>query len=177
MELPKAPKLVKYVVGFAFAKYHTWHERESVSDIGRLVDYVLLIRKARPAWMKDLLNGVGGHVEENEMQNPVNAMVREFKEETDIDTLASDWREFVVLTVDNTINELATLHCFSLQPTIPSAEVNRILKGSPTDELLGWWEVNRLPSDMVPNTKWLIPMALDRDIISGSIRSNQVKRG
>lgn len=43
-------------------------------------DEVLLIRKKRPQWMRGKLNGIGGHVEEDE--SSVTAMAREMKEET-----------------------------------------------------------------------------------------------
>lgn len=42
---------------------------------------VLLMRKNRPDWQAGKLNGVGGHVNDGETSR--DAMVREFKEETD----------------------------------------------------------------------------------------------
>ncbi len=40
---------------------------------------MLLLKKARPAWQKGRLNGVGGHIEPGE--TPLTAMEREFAEE------------------------------------------------------------------------------------------------
>ena len=60
-------KTTKYVLGFAFNKGCT---------------EVLLIEKKRPNWMVGKLNGVGGHIEDGE--TPIDAMVREFKEETNL---------------------------------------------------------------------------------------------
>jgi 8-oxo-dGTP diphosphatase len=67
----------QYVLGFAF------------SPTG---DRVVLIEKKRPDWQLGKLNGVGGRVENGE--KPVDAMVREFKEETGVDTTRDDWRYF-----------------------------------------------------------------------------------
>ena len=52
----------KYVVGFLFQG-----------------DKVALIQKNRPAWQKGKLNGIGGHIEENE--TPLSTVDREFFEE------------------------------------------------------------------------------------------------
>jgi 8-oxo-dGTP diphosphatase len=48
---------------------------------------VLLIRKNRPDWQKGLYNGVGGLVLLDE--TPTDAMIREAKEETNLDI--TDW--------------------------------------------------------------------------------------
>lgn len=63
-----------YVLGFAF----TGDNR------------VLLIEKKRPDWQKGRLNGIGGHVEYNE--SSIDAMTREFREETGVSTTQSDWQ-------------------------------------------------------------------------------------
>lgn len=62
-----------YVLGFAF------------TDDGR----VLLIEKKRPEWQAGRLNGVGGRVETTE--SSCQAMVREFQEETGVETGEGDW--------------------------------------------------------------------------------------
>lgn len=54
-----------FVVGFAFS-----NSREAV----------LLVEKKRPEWMKGLLNGIGGSIEEGE--SSLDAMRRECEEET-----------------------------------------------------------------------------------------------
>lgn len=68
------PEVVRYVVGFRFSK-----------DFSRVV----VIRKNRPVWQKGLLNGIGGKIEPGE--SPLDAMVREFLEETGMKTAAAEW--------------------------------------------------------------------------------------
>jgi 8-oxo-dGTP pyrophosphatase MutT (NUDIX family) len=64
-----------YVLGFYFSE-----------DL----DKVLLILKNRPPHLANKLNGVGGKLEERETE--LDAMVREFKEETGVTTLDSSWK-------------------------------------------------------------------------------------
>jgi 8-oxo-dGTP diphosphatase len=55
-------------------------------------DQVVLIGKARPAWQAGRLNGVGGKVEAGE--SSLEAMVREYREETGVDTEEHTWMPF-----------------------------------------------------------------------------------
>lgn len=66
--------MISYCLGFAFNK-----------------DYVVLIKKTRPDHLKGKLNGIGGKVEKGEL--PIEAMVREFKEETGVLTGHTEWLE------------------------------------------------------------------------------------
>jgi ADP-ribose pyrophosphatase YjhB (NUDIX family) len=72
--------MIKYVAGFMFG------DRRNV---------VALVQKARPAHMRGLLNGIGGHIEANE--TPAAAMVREFHEETGLRTEQLDWMRYARL--------------------------------------------------------------------------------
>lgn len=56
---------------------------------------VCLVRKNRPDWQRGLLNGVGGHIEEGE--SALGAMVREFEEETGVDTHSFLWHHVCTL--------------------------------------------------------------------------------
>lgn len=69
-----------YVVGFMFNTDRT---------------HVVLIRKNRPAWQAGKFNGVGGHIEPGE--SSVQAMVREFREETQRDTTKYLWDSVCVM--------------------------------------------------------------------------------
>jgi 8-oxo-dGTP diphosphatase len=69
-----------YVLGFMFNKN---------------MDKVLLIHKNKPDWQKGSCNGIGGKIEKNEL--PINAMIREFKEETGIKTNTDIWSLFLIM--------------------------------------------------------------------------------
>lgn len=66
---------------------------------------VLLIRKRRPAWQAGKLNGVGGKIEAGE--SPIEALVREVREEADLATTPAQWRYFGVLDGPDFL-----VHCF-----------------------------------------------------------------
>lgn len=57
---------------------------------------VVLIKKNRPEWQAGKLNGVGGKIEEGE--TPLEAMVREFWEETTV--LLPSWKYVEKLTFE-----------------------------------------------------------------------------
>lgn len=58
---------------------------------------VLLIEKRKPAWMAGKLNGIGGKVEPGE--TPIEAMVREMREEAGIEIEAAAWTHFVTMNI------------------------------------------------------------------------------
>lgn len=109
---------------------------------------VVLIKKEHPEWMKGLWNGVGGHIEPGETAS--EAMTREFKEETGVEIAFPAWRHFADLRHrGNVINFLAAFE--DCKPK------------TMTREVVAWHHlasVQHLP--IVPNLKYLIPMALDQ---------------
>lgn len=68
------PTVKEYVVGFMFNNSHR---------------KVCLIRKKRPDWQANKLNGIGGKVEP--WETDLAGMVREFEEETSVKTTEGDW--------------------------------------------------------------------------------------
>lgn len=70
----------RYVVGFMF------------DDEMR---NVCMIRKNRPDWQAGLLNGVGGRIEL--FESSIEAMKREFREETGVCTIAESWEHVCTL--------------------------------------------------------------------------------
>lgn len=88
----------KYVIGFAF-------------DESR--ERVVLIEKDRPEWQAGKHNGVGGKIETYD-ESPVAAMVREFKEETGVETTAEEWNYFAVMNVEEDImnGKPSRMYCF-----------------------------------------------------------------
>lgn len=140
-------KTTEYVAGFLLS--HSY-------------DRVLLIHKKRPAWQRDKLNAIGGHVESGETE--YEAMVREFREETGITLEPNAWTKFCRLqghVIDQNgtpyPEQMFCVHffraCGSQAPTLGLS-----------DEEPVWVDVsdvlNRktyLPT--IPNLRWLVPMA------------------
>ena len=131
----------KYVVGYLF---------------NRDTNEVCLIQKNRPNWQKGRLNGVGGHIEQGE--NPQDAMPREFWEEAGERNIA--WRQFLFITGTG-----YELYCFTAKAT----RQNVMNVHSATDEIIGWYSVESLPDIILPNLKWIIPMANYKFEITGTI--------
>ena len=108
---------------------------------------VVLIRKNRPNWMKNKLNGVGGHIELGE--SPEEAIRREFREETGLDI--EEWTKFLVHESPNHV-----MHCFK---TV--IDVNKV--NTMTDEAVLVVNVSD-KKDFIENLLWMIPMALDKEV-------------
>lgn len=113
---------------------------------------VLLIRKARPQWQAGLLNGIGGKIEDGEC--PVDAMCREFAEETGI--TFNLWK--------HTIRHEGPDWTVFYYRAYSTKTINAVLdQGSyPTDERPELCPVMRL-EQCVRNIKWAIPLSNDRD--------------
>jgi 8-oxo-dGTP diphosphatase len=113
---------------------------------------VCLIKKKRPAWQANKLNGVGGHIEPNH-KNAIDAVVREFKEETGVETTQEDWSFFAHMSTDN--EEVFVFRSFT---------DNVVNVRTMTDEEV---VVSLVKDDYdfyqrIPNLNWLIPLALDK---------------
>lgn len=129
------PAPVDCALGFAFSRHGS---------------VVLLIRKNRPEWQAGKFNGIGGKVEPGE--SPVEAMVREFREETGLVTAIGHWRLFLTYTP----GEHGTrIHCFSTA-SVPLDQARSV-----TDEEVFQINLNdtRLSATLVPSLSWIIPMA------------------
>lgn len=146
------PPKQDYVLGFAMTK----------SDNERRV---LLIEKARPDWQKGLLNGVGGKIEHGE--HTLDAMVREFREETGIRTDPIAWTYFASLTGQG--YEVSCYCAFMTEEILNNAESPD--KKEPLTTVLiadlSMWKV-------IPNLRFLIPLALDRTVMPVTFK--EVKR-
>jgi len=119
----------RYVCGFLFDERNT---------------NVLLMLKARPAWQKGMLNGVGGHIEKEE--TPEQAMGREWAEETD--GLEMQWMHFATLSGED-------FEVFFYRATGGTA----FLTSQSDEEHLVVCDPAALPTNVIPNLKYLIPMA------------------
>ena len=136
-------------------------ENEFVAGFAFYENHVALLRKAKPEWQKGMLNGIGGKREEGE--NFIDAMVREFEEETGYKTNHDDWRLFHNMKGDGYEVNFFT----SYFPG--SGHAFRSLRNTEdTDETVYFLDLSH-PSwsnrdDIIYNLKWLIPLALDRSV-------------
>jgi len=127
----------KYVVGFLFS-----------NDCS----HVVLIKKLNPKWQKGLFNGVGGKIEEGE--SSIEAISREFEEETGVLIDVKKWNCYINIERPN--HYYLDVYCafsnlaFEVR-TVEKEEVHIV-------------KVDNLPSNIIPNLKWLIPLALDNQV-------------
>jgi 8-oxo-dGTP diphosphatase len=130
--------------------------------VGLLFDnnrnYVVLIRKTHPEWQNGNLNGPGGHIEE--METPEEAMMREFKEETGLEVAL--WDEVVTLYNYSLGWEVTFFRAFG--------DVSKV--NSVTDEEVQIHSAGSLPSNVIPNLRWIIPLALDE---TGTVRPIRIE--
>ena len=135
--------MIEYVAGFLF-------------DTSR--NLVALIKKERgPAGMKGRLNGIGGHREKDESSE--EAMIREFKEETGV--YHPEWTHYC--TLGNASFRVRFFKAFT---------TSQIELKTMTDEVVSWYDIDQVLSgyySMMSNLKWLIPMALDNDVVNAII--------
>lgn len=136
----------RFVVGFLFSEP---------------CDRVVLIEKRKPIWQLGRLNGVGGKVElrpSRRLESPQEAMAREFMEETGARAGPEEWECFCKLS-DRKEAEVIVhfLRAFDTAALMDAATVERerIVKADP----------RALPSHVLPNLRWLIPLALDSGLV------------
>lgn len=129
--------MTNYVVGFAFSKDK---------------QYVAVIRKLRPRWQNCLLNGIGGHMAENETYG--HAQLREFYEETGVEIPVDKWQAFATLNGPD-----YTVRVFR---AFTDEIFNCITR---TDEEVLVRKVSDViqREDVIPNLAYLIPLALDEE--------------
>jgi 8-oxo-dGTP diphosphatase len=126
---------------------------------------VALIRKKRPSWQAGRLNGIGGKIETGE--DPIDAMVREFYEETGVSTESKQWQTCAVLGSKPDAQTQWHMHVYSLR----GLDLQRLK--STTDEQI---EIHRVGSSVIAtegisNLAWLIPLALDIDLTRLDVRA------
>jgi 8-oxo-dGTP diphosphatase len=114
-------------------------------------DRVVLIRKKRPAWQAGRFNGVGGHVDR--LETPIQAMVREFREEVGVDTKVTDWRWFADMHRDDGESP------FRVWVYWADGSLEKVKTAG--DEEVRVFSVDFLPRVRLGNVGWLIKMALD----------------
>lgn len=129
-----------YVIGFLFAP--RWER-------------VVLIEKRKPAWQAGLLNGVGGKIEPGE--TPEEAIARECAEECGVTLSARGWSIIATELAAGGIGDgrpptLYFLKAISARAcTARTCEAEKIILAEP----------HYLPRNVIPNVRWLVPLAID----------------
>lgn len=119
-----------YVMGFVFNKSR---------------NRVLLIKKKKPVWQAGYWNGIGGKIEPDE--TPIKAMYREAYEEIDYQY---KWEHTITFVCPG-----GTVFVFR---TLSDYEVIQFMQKE--GELLQIWDLDLLPTMMMSNLKWIIPVCL-----------------
>ncbi len=118
---------------------------------------VVLIRKTRPAWQAGRVNGLGGKLLPGE--SPADAARREVREEAGVDV--EGWTEVVVW--DDPVYRLHVMR---------AADDEAALARTAEDQEVFLADVRALPDEVIDNLRWLIPLALDREVeLPLSVRS------
>jgi 8-oxo-dGTP diphosphatase len=110
---------------------------------------VVLVRKTRPAWQAGRVNALGGKLQSGEAL--LDAARREVREEAGVDV--ERWEEFLVW--DDPEYRLRAVRAFD-----DAARAAR--KAEDQEVFLA--DVHGLPLEVVDNLRWIIPLALDRDV-------------
>ncbi len=141
--------MTRYVLGFMFDQSK---------------QKVLLIHKKRPEWQNGKLNGLGGKNELNEL--PSQAIVREFREESGIQTYVDEWQHFATMLSENWI-----CYCFVAIGNIHLAKTT-------TDEMVEVVKVCNIDGiNTISNVAWLVRMALNSREATGPLFSTIYYRG
>lgn len=113
---------------------------------------VLLIQKNRPAFQVGKWNGIGGKLEL--FESPLKAMVREFREETGIETEPHQWTPTIELCGD----DFCVTYFRSFVTEIPTFQ-------QMTDEVVAVHHLSTLSTlDTLGNLKWILPLSLQVNV-------------
>jgi 8-oxo-dGTP pyrophosphatase MutT (NUDIX family) len=112
-------------------------------------DQVLLIKKQRPAFHKDKLNGLGGKCEAEE--SGPDCVAREVEEECGLVIPAQDWKKVGVMSWEEWHVEIFV--------TIYQGEKKNAK--TLTEDEVRWYPTHPLPLNVLTNLPWLIPLGID----------------
>lgn len=110
---------------------------------------VVLVRKTRPAWQAGRVNALGGKLHNGE--SLLDAARREVREEAGVDV--ERWEEFLLW--HDPEYRLRAVRAFD--------DVARLARTAEDQEVF-LANVSGLPLNVIDNLRWIIPLALDRDV-------------
>ncbi len=127
---------------------------------------VQLIQKIKPDWQKGRWNGIGGKIEPGE--HPRDAMRREFKEEAGLDI--EEWRGFAKLR-DSRGSLIHFYVAFSndLAKTMTEEEIATFSEKDMLDPRYYMGPPYGYKTQIIPNLRWLVPMALDKNHVKATV--------
>lgn len=112
---------------------------------------VVLIKKNKPEWQADQLNGIGGKLEGDE--ESIHGIVREFQEETGV--VIYSWEKFCTMNC----NLKWSCDCFKAFNTSAFDQCKTI-----EEEVVGKYKIEDLKNEnIISNIPWLIALALDKN--------------
>ena len=109
----------------------------------------MLMRRTRPSWQAGRVNALGGGIIDGE--SPATAAQREVREECGVDV--AEWTEVLVW-------EDAEYRMHVMRAMSSRASEARTLE----DQEVFLASVDALPANVIDNLRWLVPLALDRDV-------------
>jgi len=121
---------------------------------------VLLVHKQKPDWQKGKINGIGGKYEGSE--TPEECIARETHEESTLDIRKELW--VYVGTMHQTVGDVGILAAKY------TGSANDAVKNDHED--IEWFDVSYLPSNVISNLRWLVPLSLEK--LEGKFRSFDV---
>jgi 8-oxo-dGTP diphosphatase len=124
------------------------------------LEHIALIKKTKPEWQRGKLNGVGGKIEAGE--SPINAMVREFHEETGALTLPARWQYFLRMEGTENGDQGRADGAFTVDFFCCSGDLSKLL--SKTEEPVEIHVSRRVMAHYEPcleNVPWVIGLAID----------------
>jgi 8-oxo-dGTP diphosphatase len=107
------------------------------------------MRRTRPAWQAGRVNALGGGIIDGE--SSASAARREVREECGVDV--EEWTEVLVW-------EDAEYRMHVMRAMSSRASEARTLE----DQEVFLASVDALPGNVIDNLRWLVPLALDRDV-------------
>ena len=112
---------------------------------------VVLMRRTRPAWQAGRANALGGRLLGGE--SPGSAARREVREECGVDVAEGEWVEVLVW-------EDAEYRMHVVRAMNDRAREARTME----DQEVFLADVDALPANVIDNLRWLVPLALDREV-------------